>query len=101
MSHFMIVSILYINVLNLSWKKKMCIFEEYRAFKYIYSFQIDLKCIFFCVTILDSRAIQNIESFILSTYNFCCFRGVFFVLFFFCFAFLLFFFVVVVSFLLF
>ena len=32
MSHFMIVLILYINLLNLSWIKKMSIFEEYGAF---------------------------------------------------------------------
>ena len=39
MSHFMIISILYINLLNLSWIKKKCLFffffffEEYGAFK--------------------------------------------------------------------
>ena len=32
--HFMIVLILYINLLNLSMIKKMSIFEEYRAFKF-------------------------------------------------------------------
>ena len=32
MPHFMIVLIPYINLLNLSWIKKMSIFEEYGAF---------------------------------------------------------------------
>ena len=33
MPHFVIVLILYINLLNFSWIKKMSIFEEYGAFK--------------------------------------------------------------------
>ena len=32
MPHFMIVLILYVNLLNLSWIKKMSIFEEYGTF---------------------------------------------------------------------
>ena len=33
MPHLMTVLVLYINLLNLSWIKKMSIFEEYGAFK--------------------------------------------------------------------
>ena len=35
MPHFMIIFIPYINLLNLSWIKKMSIFEEYGAFKFV------------------------------------------------------------------
>ena len=33
MTHFMIVLILFINLINLSWIKKISIFEEYEVFK--------------------------------------------------------------------
>ena len=41
MPHFMIVLILYINLLNLSWIKKVSIFEEYGAFNIEEYFQKD------------------------------------------------------------
>ena len=43
MPHFMIVLILYINILNLSWKKKMSSMEEYGAFNICFCGEI--KCL--------------------------------------------------------
>ena len=41
MLHFMTLSILYINLLNISWIKKISTFEEYGAFMKMVSIEIN------------------------------------------------------------
>ena len=49
MPYFMIVFILYINLLNLSWIKKKSIFEEYGAFYiFFFFFFFFFVCLFVC-----------------------------------------------------